>query len=515
MSVKLNVQTSSVNDRGSPLKFHDIFFVKERQWTGIIFFLFFCVYLIMNLCIALPEGSRTTIVSYGIPNLECVKTPTGAGLTKTCSSTLRMTAKSTAQDYLHFFGPGDPASYASGGLALAGKEWGSAYHTAELPLFARLKLMNLIGYGMWPPGMYFLNALPLMINTDVPLGLYQVVAASTLWAIAFALIASLLILRTRLWFAVLVPIFLMSFPLFHDYLMRYGAMYSETYGAAFMAIGFSFLAFFYYRKPSSSLMVIAGLCFAAASFFRSQMFPVSVGVSAILAALCFMHMRSENTDKSVLDHGLKSTVIFLLAFYLPIGSYMAFNKGKLFDVPSVWTAPFSVPAFPDAGVANFLALGGMRAACVVDMKKCEHLKKQIKSGIVIPHARTEVLKSFMFHPIDFSLYKLPIAWRFWMENSGPSESVIIYRYDSILMLAILFVCLVYMLIRKLWLFFWCTFASVGLVFGPPFLLHFEVRYFYLTKVFILFLPFWLLFASQHVSKRAMEVNAGDEVGLSS
>ena len=224
------------------------------------------------------------------------------------------------------------------------------------------------------------------------------------------------------------------------------------------------------------------------------MFPVAVGVSIILTVLCFIKIRSLNADKRAYGHGIKiATITFLLAFYLPIGSYMAFNHGALFNAPSAWEAPFSVPAFPDAGAGNFLALGGMRAACVVDTKKCEYLHKQLISGASLPQARTEVMKSFIFHPIKFSFYKLPIAWRFWMENPGPADSNIVYGYDSIFMLAIFALCLIFMIVRKLWLFFWFTLASVALVFGPPFLLHFEVRYFYLTKVFFLFLPFWLLF----------------------
>ncbi len=488
------------------VKLRSIFFVQERQWSGKVFLLFFCACLGLNLFVALPAGRDTFLVSYGVPNAACVQSSITDAPIKNCNPTLRITPKSTINDYLLFFGAGDPGSYARGGLLLAGMEWGGAYPTVQLPMIARLKLMNLIGFGVWPPGMFFLNALPSMVSADIPLGLYQVIVASTLWAIAFALIASLLILRARLWLALILPVFLMSFPLFHDYLMRSGVMYSETYGAAFMTIGFSLLALFYYRKPANSLMLVAGMCFAVASFFRSQMFPVAVGVSIILAMLYVIRVWSSSADKSETNHRLKiATLTFLLAFYVPIGSYMAINKGALFHAEYAWAVPFSTPAYPDAGDANFLALGGIRAACVVDIRKCEALHKQVVAGTRFPHAKIEVLKSFLLHPVDFSLYKLPIAWRFWMENSGPSESVIVYRYDSILMLAILLFSLIFMMIRKIWLFFCLTLASVALVFGPPFLIHFEVRYFYVIKAFILFLPFWLLFiCSPKIPSQAVE-----------
>lgn len=468
------------------LKLSSIFFIPERKWSLTVFILLIFCYLIFNLIIALPKGADTSLVSYNVPNPKCSKASEIKGINRPCNPILQITPKSTAMEYIRFFGPGDPASYASGGLALAGKEWGSTYHTAPLSLIKRLQLMNLIGYGMWPPGMYLLNSLPLMMNSDFPLGFYQVLMASLLWAVAFALIVSFLILRMRLWMVFIVPVFLMSFPLFHNYLMRYGALYSETYGAALMTIGFSLLTFFYYRKPYKRLMFLGGICFAIACFMRSQMFPVAVGVSILLGVFSFIGNKDNHINKLK-----EATIIFLLAFYIPIGGYIAFNNGGLFHVEFAWEVPFTIPDFPNAGAGNFLVQGGMRAACIVDGVKCKQIQQQIKKGTILPHANLEVLKSFLFHPINFSEYKLPIAWRYWMGNPGSQE----YRLDSVIFLFILFFSLAFMVFRKHWLFLGFTLVTIAFVFGPPFLLHFEVRYFYILNVFLLFLPLWLLFIS--------------------
>jgi hypothetical protein len=473
-------------------RFFSLILGQERPWSAKLFFLFLGLYFLLILFLALPEG-RSTLLGPELPNPLCAAISTEKSAIKNCDPVLRITARSTANDYLQVLGGSDPASYARGGLLLAGKEWGGPSYTIDLSMFERLKQMCLIGFGMWPPGMFVLNAVPIMVSVDAPLGLYQIVTSSALWSVALALIASLLMLHIRLWLAVILPTLLLFFPLLHDYFIRYGVMYSETYCAAFMVIGFSLLAVYYSRKTSNGLMFVAGICFAIASFFRGQMLPVAVGVSVVLLWIYLKrmwHLKPKNRKEIIIQPLTLGTLLFFIGFYSPIGMYMKFNRGALFHASYVWELPFSTSAFPDAGVANFLALGGMRAACEADMTRCEALRKVIKPGATLPKAKVEVLKSFIYHPLNFSRYKLPIAWKFWNDGSGPGP--IIYKWDNIFMFVLLISCLGFMVMRKLWLFLGLTIATMALLFGPPFLLHFEVRYFYLTKAFILFLPFWLL-----------------------
>lgn len=475
-----------------------IIFTSERQWTGKQFLFFLSIYLTFILLLALPDGSETLLAPYGAPNPECVQKLAQENVAKKCSPSLYLFAHSTAKEYISFWGGADSGSYVRGGLLLAVGESrdssGVVTNITNPSVIGRLNVMNEIGYGMWPPGMFFLNAIPLSISTEIPLGLYQVIVVTVLWAAAFALVASILALRIRLWLAIISPLFITVFPLFHDYLIRYGVMYSETYGAALMSIGFTFLVIAFYRKPSNTLMFASGVIFALASFIRSQMLPVSMGVSIILILSYLMQKRGLNSGNAHVSNPLKLVTIitFLIGFYLPIGSYMIFNKGALFHADYMWEYPFKIPEFPNAGVANFVALGGIRAACDADLEKCKKLHEKIKDDGSLPSAKAEVLKTFIYHPIRFGMYKLPIAWKYWMEDielSGHDD----YRYYNVFILFLFLACLSYMVIRKLWFIFWITISTLALFFGPPFLLHFEARYYYLTKVFILFLPIWLIF----------------------
>ena len=466
----------------------------SKQWSAKQFLFFFCVYFISILVLALPDGSATRLSPLTIPNPECSEIAVPAEVIKNCNPVLTLYANAKAHDYLLFFGGGDPGSYVKGGLLLAGKEVSGlsdgSGDIAKQSVVKRLKLINTIGFGMWPPGMFFLNALPLSVSSEFPLGLYQVIVTATLWTVAFALIASFLALRYKPWITIFFPSLIMVFPLFQNYLIRYGVMYSETYGAALMVIGFTFLLLNLHRKSSNILMIVAGTTFALSCFVRSQMLPVVIGVSLIFVLRHFIQKRPFSADEINTDHSIKSInlIFFLIAFYLPIGGYMVTNHGALFHADYMWEYPFKIAAFPNAGAANFVAQGGIRAACEVDIKNCAKHNEEIKVHGQLNHAKSEVIKAFIHHPIRFSIYKLPIAWNYWLED--PRESG--YRLDNIFISFLFLICLFYMVFQRLWLILSLTLSTIALLFAPPFLLHFEARYFYLTKVFLLFLPIWLV-----------------------
>ena len=481
-------------------------YIQERSWSWRLFLLLICAYFISILLVSLPNGSSTYLTVYGMSNPECNKTNADPDVTKKCNPILRITANSTAKEYLTFFGGGDPGSYARGGMMLAGQEGDlpKDYTTRlfNLQFIDRLKLMNLLGFGTFPPGMYFLNTIPLQFNAEAPLGLYQVVVASTLWAVAFALIVSLLVQRVRFWIAALLPFLIMLFPLFHDYFFRYGVMYSETHAAAIMVIGFTLLFQGLYRKPNISLMIIAGLFFAGASLLRAQSYHIAIGVSVILMG-CYLlllirrYLIIKNFSKNPSFLG-KLMVIgaFLIGFYMPIASYLYINGGKLLEIGFLYTYPFITPPYPEAGVANFIALGGVRTACEVDLLKCEENRKKITNHELSHNdAKKEIFKAFISHPLNFAAHKLPIAWKYWMVSSDRSPAPVIeisYSAESVILLLLFMACLWFTIIRRLWWLFLIGISTCGLIFAAPFLIEFQVRYFFLMKAFVIFWPLWLL-----------------------
>jgi hypothetical protein len=477
--------------------------IEEQPWALKKFLGFFFLYIFSFLLIALPDGGSTLLAPYGVANSECVEKRNTENVTKDCSPTLWLTARSTPTEYIKFFGSSDPGSYVKGGMLLAGKDGPglseSTSRLANLATLDRLKLMNKIGFGMWPPGMFILNSFPVNLSDDVPLGLFHVFVSTALWAIAFAIITSLLAIHLRTWFAITIPFFIVALGLFHNYFFRYGAMYSETYGTSLMVIGFTFIFLALYRKPNCLLLFTAGLVFAIAAFVRSQVLPVAVGLTFVLVSNHLLQVWRLKNHKLIFNNSLKPFAIlsFLIGFYLPIGTYMITNDGALFHADYMWEYPFKVASYPNAGAANFTALGGVRAACEVDLKRCEEIRIKIKDGeISASEAKEEVIRAFIHHPISFSTYKLPIAWQFWMNDSDNnffSQGIFIFILSVGSLLCIF--------LLRLWLLAGISIVTFALLFAPPFLIHFESRYFYMMKIYFVFLPLWILMISFFISSK--------------
>lgn len=478
-----------------PLSSNTFNFVFNKNRSSLFkkFSLFFFIYLAILLFIAFPAGSNTYLVNYKLPNPKCSNE---ISKITNCDPLLQLKVNATVSDYLNFFSGGDPASYVRGGLLLAGHEWGGTVETQSKTFKEKFKLMNLVEFGMWPPGMFLMNYIPLKFNANVKLGIYQLIIANTMWACTFALV-SLLLFRKKSIYA-LFPSLLLFFPLFNQYLLRQGVMYSETYGIALLIMAFSLIAAFFSSKNKKSAMLFSGICFAIGSFFRSQVFPIAIGTIFILLIYCIIKKVKNNSiteSQEIRQNVLVPILIFSLSFAIPLMTYIKFNHGALFRVPVAWQLPFTVPEYPNAGAGNFLALGGMRAACIVDLDKCNEIANRIKTNTQFTNTRDDVLKAFLFHPIKFSSYKLPYAWNFWMHDVSFERKMYI-KWDNSFILSIFILCLLYMAINKLWVLFFISISTFGLVLGPPFLIHFESRYFYILKTFILFLPFWIYMIKQ-------------------
>lgn len=485
--------------------------VQDRPWSWRLFSLLTCIYLSVILLLALPDGVSTELTAYGMPNPECTNSRVDSEESANCNPILRITANSTAEEYLKFFGGSDPGSYVRGGLMLVGQEGDLPKDYTDrlfkLQVVERLKLMNLLGFGTFPPGMYFLNALPLKLNAEAPLGLYQAIVASTLWAIAFALTVSLLAMRVRKRFAVALPFLCMLLPIFHQYFFRYGVVYSETYTASIIVIGLTLLIHGFYQKTNSSLMLISGACFAAASLLRAQAFHVAIGVTIVLvgyyAVINFKrYLTTGNANsKSATSLNLIAICAFLAGFCIPTGTYYHFNDNKLLNIGFLYKYPFTTPPYPDAGMKNFIALGGIRTACDVDLMKCEENRQRIDGKeMTDEEARTEVFRAFIHHPLNFSINKLPIAWKYWMASSGVSPGPVLeisYSIEGVILLLLFMLCLWLTIVRRLWWLLCISISMCGLIFVPPFLLEFEVRYFFLMKAFVMFWPLWLLMISSN------------------
>jgi len=476
------------------------FLPQERPWSWPLFGVLCVVYLVAILLVALPDGMGTLLVSYGISDPAHNEHTAAICATKDCGSDFFITPRSTARDYIAFFDGGDQASYVRGGMVLAGMEGGLPSEVTkgftEMSYYGRVKLLGTTWLSLWPPGMPVINSLPLLFNTDAPLGLAQIILMAVFWAMAFAVVVGFLAMRMRVVAVAAWPFVVMAFPLFYSYFFRYGVMLTETFASAFMVMGFSFLFYAYYRHYSRTAMLLAGLFFAASSFMRAQMFPASIGLTALLIIAYWIKRRRGTVEAQSCLSGA-AIVFFMIGLYLPIGGYMAINHGRLFGAGNMWEDTYKFAPYPEAGPANYVVLGGSRGACELDLKECDRIRQGIEAGTVNNNdARAATIKAILQHPIAFTSYKLPIVWRYWFAESGFSAPVVTtYRTDNAIILTLLLVGFGIFIVQRRWLPLSLGLAVCALIIAPPFVFHFEIRYLFPIKAYALFLPLWLLLAA--------------------
>jgi hypothetical protein len=160
--------------------------------------------------------------------------------------------------------------------------------------------------------------------------------------------------------------------------------------------------------------------------------------------------------------------------------------------------------YPDQ-LAGFVTDGGGGTACRVDPQKCEEFHQReaattspfnIYDDYGVPYQEfnhataSRALKS----PVKWFEYKGPIMWRYW--TAPLSNNNLLGQVDTIIAWLALLNIWWFFLLRRRWRVFFnyvskntpivllCS-SVLFFVFVPPYLAHFEARYFLLPRLFVL------------------------------
>ncbi len=434
------------------------------------------------------QGEDTLLNPYSVEAYDCnvhdKSTP--------CKSLNSNKANTPILESLKLLGASDAASYLRGGLVVAGKS-----NLIDLDisgsLLSRLQKLNEIGYGLWPPGMFLFNGALISINSKFEIGFLQLLSASMVWALALATITCLLSKRIHMIYSFMIILAMHAYPLFNTYMYQYGVQFSETYSSAFMVIGFAGLYHMVYTKKLNAIYILFGLSLSLAALFRAQLYLVLIGISFILLMYAFLNSKNALIRRDNL-------FLFLIGAYVPIIVYIVFNHGALFRADYNFWNPFLKEP------SSLLVGGGILTACQVDLNSCQTIRELIFNGTINGSiAKIAVLKAFLMHPFDFINLKFPFLASYWLEaDSGKyyyqNPGKFYYQnsskffYQNIFIFVIALSTLFYLIFNREWVHLFFVLAIFGLFLGPPFLLHFEARYLYQLKIYIVFLPIWIFLA---------------------
>lgn len=456
-----------------------VLFMKSFIIVPILFALYLLLVAVVSIGL---DPDAELAISDASPNAEACRGENGI-VPVPCWSNKPLSLGSTSDQYLAFFGDSDPGSYVKGAIDLAREG-------------QTLREWIFLGYGTWPPGFFFVNAAA--IKSDIPVGQVQWMFSAVSWALVFALVGYRLLRVTRNPLVLLGPVAIVMLPIFSDNFLRYGIVFSESGGTALLCLGLVVMTWpvdGLGRKIA--LWCLAGVLVALGTYVRAQVYYVFLFMMAgflLLALIALATRRFRLADWA--PHSA-----FFLAVQLTLMPYIDLNLGKLYRIDFVFAYPFTLQEYPDAGAANWISKGGMRSACVVDEARCVDIRERIEAGqISADGLKKEIVGAFIRNPVAFVSHKGPVLFSYYFaDNSYPATTV--YRtgyWDNLLYLGLFFMTIAYLLYRR-------DAVSVGMagilvlmlcaVIGPPFAMHFEVRYLYLAKVLMLASP--LLAMARH------------------
>lgn len=458
--------------------------------------------------VALPEGLNTSLRGGGL----------GSAGIKVLSSIAELKA---------IFGGCDAGSYIIGAEdILAHGFWGSYWY-----------------YNLWAPGFFWLQAIGMaLFGASLKIGLYLCVLNALCWSATFWLIYYVCKQNCSQWLAALLPCLMFAFPFFRDYFLTgEGVFMTEPMSASLYTVG-ALLLLLSVTAANRWVLLAAGAGFALAVcvYLRAAM-ELVVNVSTLTFALWACGAGIKNLlwrRKGKLKPSLVRKNVFVIQLKIwAIGArlkwFLRKPKQQLFEskvkpLPSIWksvllclvvfhclTFPWRLHNLHYRGDMQWIRIdyywknlfmrnedflpsnqwyvtGGAPVACYCNLKLCDAIRavrqKQGDDAYSAKEYQVAAVKLFLRHPIKWIAYKLEHLPPYWF--SQPTVTVP-YKFDpSNLIIVFLSVAGLLLSIKTLksssgklliWLFVsFCLAQCLSCAF-----LHFEVRYFYGIKTFMI------------------------------
>ena len=344
----------------------------------------------------------------------------------------------------------------------------------------------------WPPGMFFVYALAiLLVTAEGPI--LGVVAAITLvfWTAVLSLLFVILRRALHPLAAFLLPFALLLPPLMRGFMLDSGMVFSESISTATWCLSLIFV-YMACAQRSVSWAALGGVFLALAAYFRAQ-FQVMVDLSTLLmiflaAVIGIWNVCARRTILSVKSiPDFKYIFLSIVVFHALAAPYRIYVHRTY---PYAWAAVDwyykYVWMLPEqySPVAGFILQGGGPAGCVTDRERCLAMaaeKERLGKDYIEPNYRNETVKGMLRHPFKWIGYRMEHFPPYWFTNNGyitPGPPA--YLYGSILLFLLTSVPLLALLApagpeKYFILFQFLVVVSANI--GTFMFIHYEVRYF--------------------------------------
>lgn len=356
------------------------------------------IYFAILLIVALPDGLRTPIDVFGV-----IVTP--------------LTTNAMMAEQFALF---DAGSYARGGREIVEFGW------LREPSYEIL----------WPPGFFVLHASLLkLVGPSGPALLGLLITTAATWALVFTWLHGLARKTLSPIISLLIPLSLLGFPFFREYLLRDGVVFNESLSTALWLLALLVLLKAA-NQPGWLLPAIAGMLFAVAAYIRAQIDLVMIGMSAIFVAAAFGYLIAERYSiwfSGSRYPGLKReiTVLFvsLVVFHALTIPYRVYklrtHQSVMFSTAHYyWQYQWMEPG-DFTPVQAFILRGGGAAACHVEPKVCAKFRQERNTPGDLSRRYKDyqraAISAFLRNPREWLVYRIEHLPPYWF--SRPSAGM--------------------------------------------------------------------------------------------
>lgn len=384
-------------------------------------------------------------------------------------------------DFLNFPISSDPRTFAGAGLEVSKNGW--------------LTPESMWIFHLWPPGFaMLLGGIFWLFGVDAPF--LAILLALTIAICTFMLmtVRRYLMLHIPPLWATLLPLLPFLFPVTRFFLLQpIGLAFGEGLSVMFFILSIFFLLISVERK-SISEAVWSGFFLALAAYFRSQYELLTVcmllGALALIVlrlVVNFFSRKSNSPRKPWWGLGLMAVAVLTAqVLMLPwrIHNYIEADKlGWVQTQDLVARNALTSEAALLKGGAKFVIMGGGHLACKFEPDYCGKEDKEL------------FYKAFFWNTGQWLQYKASLLGEYWFPSVEFFPEIVApdypgdYFWNSIVLAVALISFFLVFLVRRQQVavvYFWVLASFYGCFTVVFSLVHLEVRYFFLVKIFALF-----------------------------
>ena len=406
----------------------------------------------------------------------------------------------TAEKLAQAQGYGDPKTFITTALQISQDGW--------------ITDKNQWVFNLWPPGFILLETIIIkLFGPTVPIVFVLQILAAILFATVLTFFYKYTNKYHNKYIAFTTPLLIFIFPVSRAFLLEtLGISFGESFSIGLFLL-FVLLALFSVKNRSLTFSIFAGICLGFAAYFRSSFGAILISVTFFGMLIVFLYYLLKIWKKrEILE---KNTVIIIstiivtaILISLPWKIYKFTNNNMGTHMLIFKTLVKSNETLRKEH-AGWVIKGRGNMICLVDKSTCDN--KNSNAALLVT--------TFLTHPIKWYSIKAEVIGKYWFANidgrmagTDSEPTFISLLNNSIILIMLLSIIVISLLLRKeqaVALLIWVNISLFSMYSAVFTIVHYETRYFYFPKIYIIFVFMLLMLMYTHYKRSKEDSSYGN------